>query len=189
MEGLLLVLALALIIACLWYVSLIKKRDIAREALSAIDVQLKNRGARLPAMLEIASGSMKEERLLLEDVAELETLLSRAYDQTQTEEISLHLELVQRLNTRLAQLLADMDNYPELQSDNRMLEAIQAYQEVEEPLAAARRFYNSAVSEFNTAVGIFPGSIIASVAGVKVLPYYEAEDAPSTALDAGDFIN
>ena len=69
-----------------------------------------------------------------------------------------------------------------------MLQAMQTYNEVEAQLSAARRFYNSAVSELNTAVEIFPGSIIAKMANVKVMPFYEADEAAKAPVDAADFL-
>ena len=57
-----------------------------------------------------------------------------------------------------------------------MLEAQKTYREVESNIAAARRFYNSAVTRLNTAVQIFPGSVIAGMAGVRPMPFFELED-------------
>ena len=51
---------------------------------------------------------------------------------------------------------------------------------VSRQIAAARRFYNSAVAELNSSVQIFPGNLIASMAGVSNMPFYEAE---GTALE------
>lgn len=188
MEGILLVLGLALIMGYLWYVSLIKKRNTGREALSGIDVQLKKRSNLVPNILKIAQKYMDHEKSLLTEITELRTLATKGYDDVDPESVKQHLQVSEKLNQKMSQLMISVENYPELKSDNTMLQAMQTYNEVEAQLAAARRFYNSAVSELNTAVEIFPGSIIASMASVKVMPFYEADEASKAPVDAADFL-
>ncbi|MFT5789404.1 MAG: LemA protein [Shewanella sp.] len=188
MEGILLVLGLVVIIAYLWYVSLIKKRNTGREALSGIDVQLKKRSNLVPNILKIAQKYMDHEKSLLTEITALRTQAIAGYSDTDPDAVKAHLEVSEQLNQKMSQLMVNVENYPELRSDNTMLQAMQTYNEVEAQLSAARRFYNSAVSELNTAVEIFPGSIIASAASVKVMPFYEADEASKAAVDAADFL-
>ncbi len=84
--------------------------------------------------------------------------------------------------------MVNVEAYPELKSDNTMLQAMQTYNEVEAHISAARRFYNAAVSELNNAVEIFPGSIIASMANIRIMPFYEADEASKASIDAADFL-
>lgn len=188
MEGLLLGSGLVVIIAYLWYVSLIKKRNAGREALSGIDVQLKKRSNLVPNILKIAQKYMDHEKSLLTEITELRTLAVKGYDDGDSDSVKAHLQVSEKLNQKMSQLMVSVENYPELKSDNTMLQAMQTYNEVEAQLSAARRFYNSAVSELNTAVEIFPGSIIASMASVKVMPFYEADEASKAPVDAGDYL-
>jgi LemA protein len=58
-----------------------------------------------------------------------------------------------------------MEAYPELKSDRPGLEAQQTWTETEAQITAARRFYNAAVNQLNNAIQIFPGQIIAAMAG------------------------
>ncbi len=188
MEGILLGLGLAVIIAYLWYVSLIKKRNTGREALSGIDVQLKKRSNLVPNILKIAQKFMDHEKSLLTEITELRTQAVAGYSDTDPDAVKKHLQVSEQLNQKMSQLMVSVENYPELRSDNTMLQAMQTYNEVEAQLSAARRFYNSAVSELNTAVEIFPGSIIASIANVKVMPFYEADEAAKAPVDAADYL-
>lgn len=80
MEGLLLGLGLVVIITYLWYVSLIKKRNAVREALSGIDVQLKKRANLVPNMLKIAQKFMDHEKSLLTEITALRTQVTAGYD-------------------------------------------------------------------------------------------------------------
>ncbi|WP_299802862.1 LemA family protein [uncultured Shewanella sp.] len=188
MEGILLGSGLVVIIAYLWYVSLIKKRNAGREALSGIDVQLKKRSSLVPNILKIAQKYMEHEKSLLTEITELRVLASKGYDSVDPSAVKAHLEVSEKLNQKMSQLMVSVENYPELKSDNTMLQAMQTYNEVEAQLSAARRFYNSAVSELNTAVEIFPGSIIASMASVKVMPFYEADEVSKAPVDAADYL-
>lgn len=188
MEKLLLGLTLIFIVTYLWYVSLVKKRNTALEALSGIDVQLTKRADLVPNILKIAKRFMEHEKLLLTEITELRTQLSHNYNKADPSAVKEHLVQAERLNDKMSTLMVNVENYPELKSDNTMLQAMQTYNEVEAHISAARRFYNSAVSELNTAVEIFPGSIIASMASIKVMPFYEVSEAAKAPVDAAEYL-
>lgn len=188
MEKLLLGLTLIFIVTYLWYVSLVKKRNTALEALSGIDVQLTKRADLVPNILKIAKRFMEHEKSLLIEITELRTLLSNNYNKADPSAVKEHLVQAERLNDKMSTLMVNVENYPELKSDNTMLQAMQTYNEVEAHISAARRFYNSAVSELNTAVEIFPGSIIASMASIKVMPFYEVSEAAKAPVDAAEYL-
>ena len=77
----------------------------------------------------------------------------------------------------------------ELRSSDTIVQAQRTYGEVESQIAAARRFYNAAVNSLNTAVEVFPGSLIANMAGVRPMPFYEVEDAAARkAVDVDDYL-
>ena len=70
-----------------------------------------------------------------------------------------------------------------------MSTAQHTYVEVEDNLAAARRFYNAAVNALNNAVQIFPGGMIATAAGVRSMPFFEVEEkATRQPVDADAFL-
>lgn len=188
MEKLLLGLTLIFIVTYLWYVSLVKKRNTALEALSGIDVQLTKRADLVPNILKIAKRFMEHEKSLLTEITELRTQLSHNYNKADPSAVKEHLVQAERLNDKMSILMVNVENYPELKSDNTMLQAMQTYNEVEAHISAARRFYNSAVSELNTAVEIFPGSIIASMASIKVMPFYEVSEAAKAPVDAAEYL-
>jgi len=65
-----------------------------------------------------------------------------------------------------------------------MVEAQQAYRDVENNIAASRRFYNSAVNGLRTIVEIFPGGMLAGVAGVRTLPpFFQASEGAAVPVD------
>jgi LemA protein len=79
------------------------------------------------------------------------------------------------LARKMGQLMVTMEAYPQLKSDTTVLEAQRTWTEVEAQITAARRFYNAAVNRLNNAIQIFPGSLLAALAGVSTMPFFEAE--------------
>lgn|SRR5690606_1743389 len=191
MELLVVGLVLAgIVIAYGWYVVLIRRRNRALEALSSIDVQLRKRHDLLPNILKLAERFMAHERDLLTRVTELRQEARRPYDATDSEAVRRHLEAERGLEAGLRQLFALAENYPELRSSQTVIEAQQAFARVEGHVAAARRFYNSAVADLNNAVQIFPGSLIARQARVEAMPFFELEDdSLRQPIDASDYLS
>lgn len=191
MELLVVGLVLAgIVIAYGWYVVLIRRRNRALEALSSIDVQLRKRHDLLPNILKLAERFMAHERDLLTRVTELRQEARRPYDATASEAVRRHLEAERGLEAGLRQLFALAENYPELRSSQTVIEAQQAFARLEGHVAAARRFYNSAVADLNNAVQIFPGSLIARQARVEAMPFFELEDdSLRQPIDASDYLS
>lgn len=182
------VLAVAIGGAYLWYVSLISRRNKALEALSGIDVQLKKRADLIPNILTIAQKFMEHERELLTEVTALRAKVTEDYDSRDAGAVAEHLKVAEALTSRMGQVMIAVEAYPDLKSDQTMIEAQRSYNEVEAQISAARRFYNAAVSSLNNAVQIFPGSMIARFANVTSMPFYEAEPAARLPVNAGDIL-
>lgn len=159
-----------------WYVSIIKRRNEAQSALSSIDVQLRKRYDLVPNIVRLAQNFMTHEKDLMNRLTELRSQLGQPYSKDDPDQVADRLSKAQELNAGLGRIFAVAENYPELKSSETIIQAQQTFEEVEANIAAARRFYNSAVTRLNNAVQIFPGSIFASMAGVKEMPFYEIED-------------
>lgn len=174
-----------------WYAGIISKRNKAKEAFSGIDVQLKKRADLIPNVLTIAKKFMEHEKGLLEEVTRLRTEVQKQQQNPQAAEaanIKERFATEAQLQKSMGQFMIAVENYPDLKSDTNMLEAQRAYQNVEENIAAARRFYNAAVNALHNAIQIFPGNIIAKMVGVVEMPFYEAEEADRKAVNAADIL-
>lgn len=171
-----------------WYAGLIAKRNKAKEALSGIDVQLKQRLDLIPNILKIASKFMEHESELLTQITALRTQATSSYDKNNKDAVAEHLNIAKQLEGKMGQLMVNVENYPTLKSDQTMLQAMQTYNEVESMIAAARRFYNSAVTALNNSVEVFPGNIIANMAGVQTMPFFEAEAEARASIDANQYL-
>ena len=182
MDILLLLVVLAIIGPYLIYVQLIKKKNQVKQAEGSIDVQLKKRYDLIPNILTIAKKFMEHERSLIEDITKLRTQAANA------NEMSEKIKLDNAIKGKMEQLMVNFENYPQLKSDATMVQAMETYAEVEEHIAAARRFYNSAVNELNNAVGIFPSSIIAGMLNIKAKPYFEIQENEKRPVNASDIL-
>lgn len=182
--------ALFLLVFYIWYTNIIKNRNKALEALSGIDVQLKKRSSLIPNVLAIAKKFMDHEKSLMEEVTRLRSETDSDYDKTDASAVKDHLRSAEQLSSKMGQLMVQVENYPDLKSDAHMLQAQRSYNEIESQVAASRRFYNSACNNLRNSVQIFPGNIIAGVAGVHELPpFYEADEAARQPVDAAALLN
>ena len=167
------------------YVSLIQKKNKVKEAVSGIDVQLKKRYDLIPNILTLAKKFMEHERSLIEDITNLRVQAASL----KNDDVAGKIDLDNSIRSKMNQLMINVENYPQLKSDATMVQAQQTYAEVEEHIAAARRFYNSAVNELNNAVEIFPSSLIAMFLGIRRYPYFEVSEAEKKPINASEYFN
>ena len=170
------------------YARIIKNKNKAYEALAGIDVQLKNRSNLIPNILQIAKKFMEHEKDLISTVTELRTKTDKDYDSNDAAAVKEHMQSASALGAQMGQLMISVEAYPDLKSDQTMQQAQLSYNEVETKIAAARRFYNSAVGQLNNSIEIFPGSIIARYANASVMPFYEVDEASKAPVDASSIL-
>lgn len=170
------------------YARIIKNKNKAYEALAGIDVQIKNRSNLIPNILQIAKKFMEHEKELISSVTELRTKTDKDYDSNDAAAVKEHMQSASALGAQMGQLMISVEAYPDLKSDQTMQQAQLSYNEVETKIAAARRFYNSAVGQLNNSIEIFPGSIIARYANASVMPFYEVDEASKAPVDASSIL-
>jgi len=188
MEIFAVIIVLALILLYFLYARIIRNKNSVLEALAGIDVQLKNRSNLIPNVLTIAKKFMTHEKDLLENVTKLRTKESQGYDLTDPSSIKEHISAASALGSELGKMMISVEAYPDLKSDQTMVKAQLTYNEVEAKIAAARRFYNSAVAQLNNSIEIFPGSILAKYANVQVMPFYETDEAAREPVSADNYL-
>jgi len=167
------------------YAGVITKKNKINEAVAGIDVQLKKRYDLIPNMLDMAAKFMAHESKLMEEITRLRTAaMESSFKGNPAEKI----ENEKLLEQKLREFNVSVEAYPDMKSNQTMLQAMQSMEEVEEHIAAARRFYNSAVNDLKNAVEIFPGSMIASLLGIKAdMPYFEAAEIEKKAIKSSDY--
>ncbi len=187
--SLIIIIGLPLIVAYIWYAGIISKKNKAKESLSGIDVQLKKRNNLIPNILKITAKFMKHEKELITKVTELRSKVENDYDVDDIESVKSHLKDVGALDSNLGKLMISVEDYPDLKSDKTMIQAQRTYNEVEEQIAAARRFYNSSVTALNNSIEIFPGNLLAGLAKAKIMPFYKTDELSKAPIDANKFLD
>jgi LemA protein len=169
------VAALLLAALYLWYATIVTRRNKGREAMSSVDVHLNQRHDLIPNIVKLADRFMAHERGLLEEVTRLRQQAGQASAMGASPgDVAQRFRLEGELARSVGQLLVTMEAYPQLKSDATVIETQRTWTEIEAQITAARRFYNAAVNQLNNAIQIFPGSVLAGLAGVNAMPFFEA---------------
>jgi LemA protein len=167
------------------YASIVTKRNRVAEALASIDVQLTQRHDLIPNVLAIAKRFMEHERGLMDEITAVRAKASQSVGVQDAAKIGEKFAAENQLGVDMGRFFAVAENYPALKSDGPMIEAQKSYEEVETNIAAARRFYNSAVGDLRNAVQIFPGVLVAGLAGAGTPPpFFEASAEARAPVDA-----
>ena len=161
-------IVLAGLVVILIYNRLVALRQTTRQAWGDIDVQLKQRHDLVPNLVETVKGYAAHEKETLENVVKAR--------QTAIDVSGSTKELAQAenmLSGALRQLFALAESYPDLKASTNFLELQTELADLENKIAAARRFFNNAVAEYNTAIEQFPAVVLANSFGFKGEDFFE----------------
>ena len=165
------VAVILLLVFIIIYNSLIQKKNAIDNAYFSMDVMLKKRYDLIPQLVETVKGYMNHEKEVLIQLTELRQKV--LIENLNTNE---KVELDNKINTALQNVLASFENYPQLKASENFLKLQGAINETEEQLAASRRFYNAAVNDYHNGIEMFPSSIVASWMGLKNKTYFTITD-------------
>ena len=173
MTGFYIVLGIAALIAVMLigiYNGLVAKRQQCRQAFADVDVQLKQRRNLIPNLVETVKGYASHERETLDAVIEARNSAISAGSPAESAAAE------SMLTASLGKLFALAEAYPDLKANTNFLELQKELSVIEDKLAAARRFYNSAVSQYDTARETFPAAMFASMFGFQPEVFYDLGD-------------
>jgi len=173
------VVALIILSVILIYNGLVAKRQTVNEAFSGIDVQLKLRRELVPNLVETVKGYAAHEKSTLDAVISARNAATAA--STQGPAAMGAAEGV--LGGALGRIFALAESYPDLKANTNFLQLQTELSSIEDKVAASRRFYNSAVNEFNTAVEQFPASMIAGATGFTKREMFDVGEAERVSLN------
>lgn len=167
--GVIAVIAIALIGI---YNGLVSKRQQCKQAFADVDVQLKQRQNLIPNLVETVKGYASHEKETLDAVIKARNSAIAASGPAET------VQAEGMLGAALGKLFALSEAYPDLKANTNFLKLQEELSLIEDKLAAARRFYNSAVQQYNTAREQFPAAMFASMFGFQ----------PETFFDVGEVV-
>lgn len=172
--GLLVLIVIVLVLIGM-YNGLVTARVRVREAWSDIDVQLKRRFDLIPNLVNTVKGSTNFESQTLEKVIAARTAGMAA--KTPAEMSQADIGMRGALNG----FFALAESYPDLKSNQNFIALQNELSDTENKIQAARRFYNSVVTDFNTKLQTFPTNIFGTMLGFKSEEFFELEESDAAA--------
>lgn len=155
----LIIVIVVLVLIVFWviglYNSLVRLRNRRQNAFADIDVQLRQRHDLVPQLVETVKGYASHERDLLIRVTEARNAAVAATS------IDGKIVAEQQLTAALQGLKVQVEAYPDLKANQNFLQLQEELSDIENKLAASRRFFNGATTEYNNAVESFPGNLVA----------------------------
>ncbi len=154
-----------IVLLIIWVISiyntLVRLRNRRQNAFADIDVQLRQRHDLVPQLVETVKGYASHERELLQRITEARSAAINANT------IDTKIVAEQQLTSALQGLRVQVEAYPDLKANQNFLQLQEELSDIENKLAASRRFFNAATTEYNTSVESFPGNLVASNFGFR----------------------
>jgi LemA protein len=168
------VIVVILVWVVMTYNSMVAMRQRVGQAFADIDVQLKQRHDLVPNLVETVKGYAAHERGTLEAVVQARNVAVAAQGPAQ------QAAAENALSGALRQLFALSEAYPNLKANTNFQELQAELTDIENKLAAARRFFNNAVQEYNTSIQQFPAALFAGIFGFGPREFFDVgEDRKS----------
>ena len=163
----LIIIFIILIVMLVQYNKIVKLKNQVKQSESGIDIYLNQRFDLIPNLVECVKGYSKHEKEIFTEIATL---------RTQYMKHPKNLTGAENLNNKMNQLIAVAEEYPELKASEQYLNLQKNLSKIESQLQAARRIYNTAVTEYNTKISVVPTNLIASMFGFKEEKLFEIEE-------------
>ncbi len=178
--GLFIILVVVALFAVGLYNRLVKLRNNRENAFADIDVQLKQRLDLIPQLVEAVKAYMKHESTVLTDITNARAKALQANG------INEKIAADAGMTSALQGLRVAVEAYPDLKASQNFIQLQEEISDIENKLAAARRFFNSATKELNNAVETFPSNLLAGMFGFRRETMYDlgadrtkAEETPT----------
>ena len=160
-----------IVVLVLWiimiYNQLVAMRQRVSQSFADIDVQLKQRHDLIPNLVETVKGYAAHERGTLEEVVKLRNSAMTAQGPAQ------QAAAENMLTGALGKLFALAEAYPDLKANQNFQQLQTELGDIENKLAAARRFFNNAVQEYNTGIQQFPAALFAATLGFSQRTFFD----------------
>lgn len=167
-----------IVVIVLWVVTvyngLVAMRQRVGQAFADIDVQLKQRHDLIPNLVETVKGYAAHERGTLEAVIQARNTAVAAQGPAQ------QAAAENMLSGTLRQLFALSESYPDLKANTNFQQLQAELTDIENKLAASRRFFNNSVQEYNTGIQQFPAALFAGMFGFGPREFFDVGEERKT---------
>ncbi len=180
MKKIMIGIAVVVIIAGLGIVGLYNNIVTLHETITAkwaqVESQLQRRFDLIPNLVNTVKGYAAHEKTVFEEVTKARSQWANAAS------VDEKVKAASSMDSALSRLMMVVENYPQLKADNTFLKLMDELSGTENRIAVERMRYNDAVRQYNVAVRMFPGNIIAGRFGFKVATeYFKSEERAKTA--------
>lgn len=172
------VLALVVLIAVGIYNRMVALNQRADQAFADVDVQLKQRHDLVPNLVETVKGYAAHEKSTFDAVISARNAAASAHGP------AAQGAAEGALGAALGKLFALAEAYPDLKANANFLELQRELADVENKIAAARRFFNNSVQEFNTVIQQIPGNFIAPLGKFERRAFFEVPESSRPTIEA-----
>jgi LemA protein len=163
----LIVLVVVVLFAFAAYNRLVALRQRVDQSFADIDVQLKQRHDLIPNLIETVKGYAAHERGTLDDVVKARNSAMTAQGLAQVAAAE------NQLSGTLGRLIALSEAYPDLKANTNFQQLQSELSDIENKIAASRRFFNNAVSEYNTGIQQMPAALFAGTFGFTRKEFFD----------------
>jgi LemA protein len=180
-----------LLLACIMFLlgvriynSLVYLKNQVSKSFSSVDILLKKRWDLIPNLVAVVKSHMQFEQQTLAEITRLRS-------QVMSGEISdgQRLTLENQISRTMGNIVALIENYPELKSARHVSQLLESLNETEEQISAARRFYNAAVTEYNNALEMFPSNLVANYLRYQQQELFVTPVEERKNVNVGDLLN
>ncbi|ANM09400.1 LemA family protein [Rhizobium sp. Pop5] len=165
------------------YNGLVRSRQMAEEAWSGIDVQLKRRADLIPNLIETVKGYAAHEKSTLEEVVALRNKAQAV----PAGDVAGRAQAEGLLGQALGRVIALAEAYPDLKANQNFAELQASLETMEGELQMARRYYNGAARDLNVKVESFPSNLVAGQFGFAKRDYFEITNEADRAVPSVKF--
>jgi LemA protein len=177
-----LIVLAVIVVGIIWaiavYNGLISMRQRVNQAFADVDVQLKQRHDLVPNLVETVKGYAAHERGTLDEVVKARNAAVSAQGPAQ------QAAAENMLTGALRQMFALAEAYPDLKANTNFQQLQAELTDLENKIAASRRFFNNAVQEYNTGIQRFPAALFAGAFGFSQKDYFDLGDDRKTVAEA-----
>ncbi|MGO4352190.1 LemA family protein [Rhizobium sp. RAF36] len=165
------------------YNGLVRARQMAEEAWSGIDVQLKRRADLIPNLIETVKGYATHEKSTLEEVVALRNKAQAV----PAGDVAGRAQAEGLLGAALGRVIALAEAYPDLKANTNFAELQTSLETMESEIQMARRYYNGAARDLNVKVESFPSNLVAGQFGFQKKEYFEITNEADRAVPTVKF--
>lgn len=165
------IVAVLVFIAFVAYNRLVALSQRVEQAFADIDVQLKQRHDLIPNLIETVKGYASHERGTFDDVVKARNAAMSAQGPAQIGAAEA------QLSGTLGRLIALSEAYPDLKANTNFQQLQTELSDIENKLAASRRFFNNAVQEYNTGIQQLPAALFAGTFGFTRKEFFDLGDS------------